>query len=316
MLKKISVYFLLIVPVVSFAHSPFSGDARWFQASRCVMGHRRFHFVPTALIKKAISATQLLRDRGSWAYWDKRSNTVWYCLLPGKAARLSQFLSGLDHPLSQVKVAVRIVSVDQSWLNAMGVKWGHTQVTAGSDHGVVALNWLTGPIGAHLWAEIEAKQSKNIAELVASPILVTNNNETASIESGDKIPYQEHSDEGYSSTSFKKATLRLAITPTILPDKKLDLKINLDYGKVSTLSVAGMPAIRAQHLQTNIVVGVGELAVLGGIIESRTEHLQVGVPLLSRLPLLGRIFRYHKRVKTKKQLLIFILPTVVHVSDN
>jgi type IV pilus assembly protein PilQ len=160
-------------------------------------------------------------------------------------------------------------------------------------------------------SQISAKRQNEQATVVASPTLVTSNNQPAFIESGDKIPYQERNHEGDFSTEFKDALLRLSITPSILPKRKLRLRINLHYDKVSSFVVAGMPVIRAQQLQTDIVTQSGRLVVLGGIIESHSEREKEQVPFLSQIPLLGYVFHYHKQASGRKQLLIFLFPEIV-----
>jgi type IV pilus assembly protein PilQ len=297
---------LLFLAVMAWG-SPFDDPRHLFAKRACQQSAYQLRYASVDGVKKALVKSGLLVKPG-WLYWDKRLNTLVYCVLPDKQRGVHQLLQALDKPVRQVKVGVKIVSVDEDWLESLGVQWDFQGMREEASHSFLLLQ---SKLGLKILSQISAKKQKERALVVASPTLVTSNNQPAFIESGDKIPYQERNHDGDLSTVFKDALLHLSITPSVLAEGKLHLKINLHYDKVSAFSVAGMPVIRAQQLQTDIVTHSGQLLVLGGIIENRLENQHERVPFLSRIPLIGRAFRYHKQSSGRKQLLVFLYPEII-----
>jgi type IV pilus assembly protein PilQ len=288
--------------------SPFDDEAGYFSPEKCEQSAYCLQYASVDTGRKALSKSGLLSKAGTWMYWDQRLNTILYCAMKKDKSLIMNLLKTLDKPIKQVKVGVKIVSVDEDWLESLGVQWDFNYSGTDATHSFLLMK---SQLGIKILSQISAKDEKNRAVVVASPTLVTSNNEPAFIESGEKIPYQERNHDGDLSTVFQDALLRLSITPVILPKGNIHLKINLHYDKVSSFSVAGMPVIRAQQLQTDIVTSVGRLVVLGGIIENRQERVKERVPLLSQIPFLGPVFRYSKHASGQKQLLVFLYPEVV-----
>lgn len=303
----ISVCLLLLQGTQAWA-SPFDDVNDLFAKRPCQQSVYRLQYASVNTVRHALEKSKLLSKPHTWMYWDERQNSIFYCVFKREKQQLRGLLRLLDKPVKQIKVGVKIVSVDEDWLESLGLRWDfHGSQTDSSNAFVL----LQSNLGLKILSQLSAKTEKDHAEVVASPTLVTSNNQSAFIESGDKIPYQERNHEGDLSTVFKEASLRLSITPTILPKQAIHLKINLHYDKVSEFSVAGMPVIRAQQLQTDIVAHVGHMVVLGGIIEDRHEKTHEGVPLLSKIPVLGWLFRYRQQSIGRKQLLVFLYPEVV-----
>ena len=114
---------------------------------------------------------------------------------------------------------------------------------------------------------MSALETDGRAEVVSQPRVVTADCQTASIKSGEEIPYQEASSSGATSVSFKEAVLSLEVTPQITPDDKIimDLMVNQDSrGEVT----GGIPSIKTNEVTTQVLVGNGETVVLGGIFQS------------------------------------------------
>lgn len=290
------------------ASSPFDDPQGVFSEPKCYQSEYKLQYVSVTTVKKALLKSGFLSKTGAWMYWDERLNTVFYCAFKKDSRPVQHLLRHLDRRVKQIKVGVKIVSVDEDWLESLGVQWDFNALSSEATH---SFSLLKSKVGLQILSQISAKNEKDRAEVVASPTLITSNNKSAFIESGEKIPYQERNHDGDISTVFKDALLRLSITPSILPKGNIHLKINLHYDKVSAFSVAGMPVIRAQQLQTDVVTRTGHLLVLGGIIENRKEAIKERVPFLSKIPLLGHLFRYDKHSSGRKQLLVFLYPEVV-----
>lgn len=158
--------------------------------------------------------------------------------------------------------------------------------------------------------ELSALESDGQAEVVSQPRVVTADRQTASIKSGEEIPYQEASSSGATSVSFKEAVLSLEVTPQITPDDKIimDLVVNQDSrGEVT----AGIPSINTNEVTTQVLVGNGETVVLGGIFQSEVATQTTKTPFLGDIPYLGRLFKRTEHIDERSELLIFITPKII-----
>ena len=158
--------------------------------------------------------------------------------------------------------------------------------------------------------ELSAVETDGDAEIVSQPRVITADGQTASIQTGTEIPYQEATSSGASSVSFKAAVLKLEVTPQITPDDRIimDLKINQDsIGDVFN----GIPSINTNALETQVLVENGETIVLGGIFRSTETNATTKTPFFGDLPLIGVLFRRTEHTETKAELLVFITPRLV-----
>lgn len=166
------------------------------------------------------------------------------------------------------------------------------------------------PGGTILDLELLALENEGLGKIVASPRLITSNQQQAYIESGEEIPYQEASSSGATSVSFKKAVLRLEVIPQITPDDHiiLDLKVNQDSRGVVT---AGVPAINTRQMQTKVLVANGETVVLGGIYQQNKTQSKMQVPFFGKLPIIGWMFKNETNSDQRNELLIFVTPKII-----
>jgi type IV pilus assembly protein PilQ len=178
-------------------------------------------------------------------------------------------------------------------------------VTSGFGLTVAAL-----PGGTMLDLELRAMESEGLSTVLASPRLITSNQQMAHIEAGEEIPYQEASSSGATSVSFKKAVLKLEVTPQITPDDNiiLDLKVNQD-SKGDT--VGGVPAINTREVQTKVLVANGETVVLGGIYQQEKSKTVNRIPVLGRLPGIGWMFRNKYVNDSRNELMVFVTPKII-----
>ena len=144
---------------------------------------------------------------------------------------------------------------------------------------------------------------------------MTANQSEAFIQQGVEIPYEESTSSGATSVQFKEAVLELRATPLITPDKRvqLDLEVKQDtVGEIFQTARGGsVPSIDTRELQTSVLVNDGETVVLGGIFQDEKQRSQDRVPYLSKIPGLGSLFRRKSNSSKKRELLIFVTPTIV-----
>jgi type IV pilus assembly protein PilQ len=158
--------------------------------------------------------------------------------------------------------------------------------------------------------EISAIESDGKGKVVSSPRVITADQAKAVIEQGVEIPYQIATSSGATSIAFRKATLRLDVTPQITPDGNvnLDLEVNKDSLGVTT---PGGIAINTKRVKTQVLVENGGTVVIGGIFTQEEQEDQTKVPFLGDLPFVGVLFKSTTRSSKKKEMLVFITPKLV-----
>lgn len=296
-------------------------------------------------IAKLLSAEQgLMSSRGSVSV-DARTNTLLIQDTANKLDAIRGALTYLDIPVRQVMIEARIVIASTDFSKNLGVRWGYSKsVDVGSNNSdsiasAGTLGQLNGALGTQtafggglavdlgvastssfalgfltdsgfLDLEIAALESDGLSEIVSQPKLVTADGQTARIESGVEIPYQEASSSGSTSVSFKDAVLSLEVTPQITPDDRIIMELKINNDSVGQI-FGGVPSIDTREIQTQVLVENGETIVLGGVYELSSVDSTSKTPLLGDIPFLGRLFKRTQKEETKTELLIFITPRLI-----
>ena len=173
-----------------------------------------------------------------------------------------------------------------------------------------ALSLFSATANRFLNLEISALEADGRGKIVSSPRVVTADQTKALIEQGEEIPYQQSTSSGATSISFKKAVLKLEVTPQITPEGNVILTVDVNKDSRGTLTPQGY-AINNKHVQTLVLVENGGTVVIGGIYTQEDLESENKVPYLGDIPLLGNLFKNKSRSTSKTELLIFITPKVV-----
>ena len=292
---------------------------------------------------------RILSNRGS-VISEPRTNQLFVTDIPSRLEQVQELIRKLDIPIRQVMIEARIVEADDTFGKSLGVRLGGgvrgfnvgsangspIQGNFGSNYGAVttgptltsapfvnlpanpsnaqaasyALSLFNPSASRFLSLEISALESDGKGRIVSSPRVVTADQVKALIEQGTEFPYQTATSSGATAIAFRKANLKLEVTPQITPEGNiiLDLDINKDSRGESTPD--GI-AINTKHVQTQVLVENGGTVVIGGIFE-QTERDEVNkVPMLGDLPGVGNLFKSRNRIANKSELLIFITPRVL-----
>ena len=158
--------------------------------------------------------------------------------------------------------------------------------------------------------ELSALEADGKGKVVSSPRVVTADQVKALIEQGTELPYQVASSSGATSIAFRKANLKLEVTPQITPEGNVILTLDVNKDTVGQSTAAGF-AINTKHIQTEVLVENGGTVVIGGIFELTESDSETKVPLLGDLPGLGHLFKSRSRISNKQEMLVFITPKVV-----
>lgn len=169
-----------------------------------------------------------------------------------------------------------------------------------------------GKVGSYLLQlELSALIAEGRGEDIASPRVITSNQNEAVIESGVQIPYQEASSSGATSVSFQDAVLSLRVTPQITPDDRIIMDLEVNQDTLSGTTVLGVPAINTRSVTTQVLVQNGETVVLGGVYSSSDRKSVDRTPFFGDLPYVGFLFKRTDIDITKSELLIFITPKIL-----
>jgi len=253
---------------------------------------------------------------------DDRTNTVLIQDSVSKCQEIRALIKELDVPVKQVLIESRIVFASEDFQNALGVNWGDSEKFAVNllpalsplpdniiQSGIgFSVTKLAG--GTFLDLELQALESEGLGKIIASPRLMASNQQLAYIESGEEIPYQEATKSGATSIAFRKAVLRLEVIPQITQNNHIlmDLKVNQDSRGIVT---NGVPSINTREMRTKVLVSNGETVVLGGIYQQTKNTKINGIPILRKIPLLGKLFRSETSLDQRNELMIFVTPKIM-----
>ena len=181
----------------------------------------------------------------------------------------------------------------------------------GFDAATFALSLFSATANRFLNLEISALEAEGKGKIVSSPRVITADQQKAIIEQGEEIPYQVATSSGATSIVFRKANLKLEVTPQITPEGNVILDVDITKDSRGTSAGSAGFAINTKHVKTQVLVENGGTVVIGGIFEQLEREDVSKVPLLGDIPYLGYLFKTKTKSSTKTELLIFLTPKVV-----
>ncbi len=293
---------------------------------------------------------QYLSPRGQLNF-NAASNALVVQDTESKLVQFKKLVRELDLSAPQVQIEARIVQADTSYTRSLGIQWGVQNLQMlSTQQGVFNFrSGNTGPFGAQtsdflvnlpaavtgivapaagiligrtdgngalLDLRISAGELLGLTRVIAAPKITTLDKREAKIEQGESIPFQTTSLQG-TQTTFVDANLTLQVTPQITsrdPNEKYKqvlLRVRTTRNAVGARSNPAGPSIDKREATTQVMVRDGETMVIGGIfVDSQTNNV-AGIPYLSRIPVLGWLFKSKTETVAKQELLIFLTPTVV-----
>ncbi|KAF1044266.1 type IV pilus secretin family protein [Xylophilus sp.] len=290
--------------------------------------------------------TRFLTERGT-AIAEPRTNQLFVTDTAAKIEEVRQLLLKLDVPVRQVLIEARIVEASDTFSRSLGVRLGggttssasgrtrygssYENVTtsagntydssssfvnlpASSDSGTTvgsfAVSIFNSSATKFLALEVSALEADGKGKIVSSPRVVTADQTKALIEQGTEFPYQQSTSSGATSVAFRKANLKLEVTPQITPEGNiiLDLDVNKDSkGETTTQGIA----INTKHIKTQVLVENGGTVVIGGIFTLTETEDVTKISYLGDVPVLGNLFKSRSRSVDKSAMLIFITPKMI-----
>ncbi len=288
------------------------------------------------------SATKILSARGS-VISEARTNQLFVTDVSSKLEQVQALIAKLDIPVRQVLIEARIVEASDTFGKSLGVRlggqpfslnggrnasFGSTYVSgaAGTTAGdyvqlpgvgqngypaaTFAVSLFNSSLTRLLNLEISAAEADGKGKIVSSPRIVTADQVKALIEQGTELPYQQATSSGATSIAFRKANLKLEVTPQITPEGNIILNVDVNKDSVGRATANGF-AIDTKHIQTQVLVENGGTVVIGGIFEQTDREDETKVPLLGDIPVLGNLFKTKTRTANKSELLVFLTPRML-----
>lgn len=294
----------------------------------------------------ASASARILSTRGS-VIAEPRTNQLFVTDIPSKLEQVQQLVAKLDIAVRQVMIEARIVEASDTFGKSLGVKLGgggnaiqlgtteggpltgslgssyvtgSAATTSGNfvnlpstgalgfnSPGTVALSLFGASASNFLNLEISALEADGKGKVVSSPRVVTADQIKAIIEQGTELPYQVASSSGATSIAFRKASLKLEVTPQITPEGSIILDLDVTKDTVGQTTPAGF-AIDTKHVKTQVLVENGGTVVIGGIFSEEQVDSNAKVPFFGDLPGVGVLFRSKATSTTKREMLVFITP--------
>lgn len=282
---------------------------------------------------------------------DERTNTLIIKDIEKDINEVVVLARTLDSRTPQVQIEARIVQADTSFAQSLGVQWGAGYNSFNSNNviGIQGINTAAGvtqpgfgtfapnfavnlpanvsglnavpsvgfnfgrftqnPINLDL--RLSAGELNGLTKTISSPKVTTLDNVKAKIEQGESIPFQTSSSNTGPTTTFVDANLTLEVTPHITPDRSIKMKVKATRNSLGSFSGPAGPSIAKREAATEVLVRDGETTVIGGIFVDESKETETGIPLLSRIPILGWLFKNEAKTDSKNELLIFLTPKIV-----
>ena len=281
---------------------------------------------------------------------DEHSNALIIQAIKSDMDNILAVIERLDRPTPQVLIEAYIVEANKDVARELGIQWGGIYSGKSGDKQVILTGQQTGteaiplngpidvtsgsvvnlpaqPLGGFdpttlgliytrlgeyiLSAQLSALQDQGKLHILSSPSITTLDNQNAYIESGSDVPYQSVED-GEVKVEYKKAVLRLDVTPHVIDSEtlKMVIKVNKDEPDF-TNTVLGNPTIITKKAETNVLQNDGQTIVIGGLSKESSSRSNTGTPFLEDVPGLGYLFKRKSSSDQMEELLIFITPHIL-----
>ncbi|BCA29833.1 MULTISPECIES: type II secretion system secretin GspD [Pseudomonadaceae] len=279
---------------------------------------------------------------------DESLNALVLLAEPDTVNALEDIVRQLDVPRAQVMVEAAIVEISGDISDALGVQWavdarGRTGGMGGANFANTGLSVGTVlkaiqdkkvpdslPDGAiigvgtdHFGALVTALSANSKSNLLSTPSLLTLDNQKAEILVGQNVPFQTGSyttgstgaSNPFTTIERKDIGVTLKVTPHINEGATLRLEIEQEISSIAPTASVSAQAVdlitNKRSIKSTILAEDGQVIVLGGLIQDDITTTDSKVPLLGDIPLLGRLFRSTKDSHVKRNLMVFLRPTVV-----
>lgn len=277
---------------------------------------------------------------------DPRTNSILIRDLPGRVGSYQSLIAQLDVKPRLVEIDANIIEIDTDALEQLGVDWRahNSHVDLQTGNGATAQNSFNGglspgfgnttlaggviagatPVGASmtavlgdagrfLLARVNALQQANRARIDASPKIATLDHVEAVVDNKSQffVPVN-----GYVAGNLYSIStgVSLRVLPMIVDEDgktQIKLDVSIEDGQISGQAVGNLPVVTKSTVNTEAFINQGQALLIGGYRMDNDSHGTTGVPGLSKIPLIGGLFRYHADQTTHMERLFVLTPRVI-----
>lgn len=240
---------------------------------------------------------------------------------PYQLSQVRKKLAAIDKPVQQCLLIAQLIEVDHGDKLDLGMQYSlptysHSGVSAGrTDDLSFKGNW-----GEKLTFSASANAAKelNKGKVIARPMIITHNGEAATFNMSSSIPIMTSTATSSSTTmtvEYKDVGTIMTVKPLINTiDNKVSLSINAEVSNVVGWVTSGQstaPQINKKVADTAVTVKNGQSFIIGGLMSAEEIDNLSGIPGLMDIPILGKLFSYHKKSKTYSEIFIMVTPYIV-----
>ena len=287
---------------------------------------------------------------------DDNSNSLILTDTRSRLGNLTDFVRGLDIRTPQVSIKAKIVFVDRTDIEQLGLKYdlgnntqffntlaqrtnpatgssfakdvnvidlgGNSVSAVGNASGTIVgsaldLIFSTALGGFSLTTFLSALERQDLSDIQAEPVITTLDNRKADILVGEETPVRviDAGTGGAAATSnvqFKETGIRLTVTPHVTSNRQISMELHTERSSLQELAAADLGFIfQTQKADNQLLVNDGETAVIGGLTVTEVKNTRSGIPLLSGLPIIGKLFSFSSSQENRRDLIILVTPRII-----
>ena len=262
---------------------------------------------------------------------DERLNYIIVKATKEELDLIETLIAQLDVRIKQILIEAFIVEASESFGQGLGAKFGITGPDANilglrdegstdtvdvtglfENQGTINGNLLGLVLGTstkNLAIDLKASETKGITKILSNPRVFTLDGQKAEIKQVDEIPYTKVED-GVTSVEFKEAGITLVVTPVIVGDGNIILTVEVEKSTVD-LSGGDNPPVAKRTISTKLLIQDQTIVVIGGVFTQDFQDSRSQTPILGDLPLIGHLFKRVEKKDVRKEILIFLAPTII-----
>jgi type IV pilus assembly protein PilQ len=289
---------------------------------------------------------------------DDNSNSLILTDTRSKVANLAEFVRGLDIRTPQVSIKAKIVFVDRTDIEELGIKYdlgnnnqffnqlvqrqdpnkdpgilykpevnivdvgGNSVSAIGNANGTIIgsaldLVFSTALGGFTLTSFLSALERQDLSDIQAEPVITTLDNRKADILVGEETPVRVVDAGGTGATAtatvqFKETGIRLTVTPHVTSNRQIAMELHTERSAIQEVTATDLGFVfQTQRADNQLLVNDGETAVIGGLTVTEVTNSRSGIPLLSGLPIIGKLFSFSKSEENRRDLIILVTPRII-----
>src|SRR5215207_9070367 len=315
----------------------------------------RVNYAKAKELTKSIESS-LTKGRGK-VIADDNSNSLILTDTRSRIGPLTEFVKGLDIRTPQVSIKAKLVFVDRTDIEELGVKYdlgnqnqffnklvqrccdpttgdvykpdinvidlgGNAVSGIGNASGIVAnsaidLVFSTALGGFSLTSFLSAVERADLSDIQAEPVITTLDNRKADILVGEETPVRvidasSTSGDAKANVTFKETGIRLTVTPHVTSNRQIAMELHTERSSIQPVAQTDLGFIfQTQRAENQLLVNDGETAVIGGLTVTQVTNTRSGIPLLSGLPIIGKLFSFSSSTENRRDLIILVTPRII-----